>query len=145
MRGGDIGVNRALARIADIGRDTDAETAPLRHPENYPYDLNLADIAEVWRRGSVIASRLPDLAATALLKSPNLENFAGCVSDSGVGHWTIGAAIDESVPAHVLNAAPYQRYSSRGGEGFADKVVAALRFGFGGHEEKGAAKTRDVS
>ena len=109
-------------------RTTDAETAPLRHPENYPYDLNLADIAEVWRRGSVIASWLLDLAATALLKSPDLENFAGRVSDSGEGRWTIAAAIDVSVPAPVLSAALYQRYSSRGGDDFADKVLSALRY-----------------
>ena len=137
-----------ILRHANAGkqpRTTDAETAPLRHPENYPYDLNLADIAEVWRRGSVIASWLLDLAAAALLKSPDLENFAGRVSDSGEGRWTITAAIDESVPAPVLSAALYQRYSSRGGDDFADKVLSALRFGFGGHEEKGAAKTGGAS
>ena len=137
-----------ILRHANAGkrpRTTDAETAPLRHPENYPYDLNLADIAEVWRRGSVISSWLLDLAAAALLKSPDLENFAGRVSDSGEGRWTIAAAIDESVPAPVLSAALYQRYSSRGGDDFADKVLSALRFGFGGHEEKGAAKTGDAS
>ena len=137
-----------ILRHANAGkqsRTTDAETAPLRHPENYPYDLNLADIAEVWRRGSVIASWLLDLAATALLKSPDLENFAGRVSDSGEGRWTIAAAIDESVPAPVLSAALYQRYSSRGGDDFADKVLSALRFGFGGHEEKAAAKTGGAS
>ena len=137
-----------ILRHANAGkqpRTTDAETAPLRHPENYPYDLNLADIAEVWRRGSVIASWLLDLAATALLKSPDLENFAGRVSDSGEGRWTIAAAIDELVPAPVLSAALYQRYSSRGGDDFADKVLSALRFGFGGHEEKGAPKTGGAS
>jgi 6-phosphogluconate dehydrogenase len=137
-----------ILRHANAGkqpRTTDAETAPLRHPENYPYDLNLADIAEVWRRGSVIASWLLDLAAAALLKSPDLKNFAGRVSDSGEGRWTITAAIDESVPAPVLSAALYQRYSSRGGDDFADKVLSALRFGFGGHEEKGAAKPGDVA
>jgi 6-phosphogluconate dehydrogenase len=137
-----------ILRHANAGkqsRTTDAETAPLRHPENYPYDLNLADIAEVWRRGSVIASWLLDLAATALLKSPDLENFAGRVSDSGEGRWTIAAAIDESVPAPVLSAALYQRYSSRGGDDFADKVLSALRLGFGGHEEKGAPKTGAAS
>ena len=99
----------------------------------------------MWRRGSVIASWLLDLAATALLKSPDLENFAGRVSDSGEGRWTIAAAIDESVPAPVLSAALYQRYSSRGGDDFADKVLSALRFGFGGHEEKGAPKTGGAS
>ena len=137
-----------ILRHANAGkqpRTTDAETAPLRHPENYPYDLNLADIAEVWRRGSVIASWLLDLAATALLKSPDLKNFAGRVSDSGEGRWTIAAAIDELVPAPVLSAALYQRYSSRGGDDFADKVLSALRFGFGGHEEKGAPKNGDAA
>jgi 6-phosphogluconate dehydrogenase len=137
-----------ILRHANVGkqqRAVDAETAPLRHPENYPYDLNLADIAEVWRRGSVIASWLLDLAAAALLKSPDLENFAGRVSDSGEGRWTITAAIDESVPAPVLSAALYQRFSSRDGDDFADKVLSALRFEFGGHEEKGAAKNGDAS
>ena len=137
-----------ILRHANAGkqqRTTDAETAPLRHPELYPYDLNLADIAEVWRRGSVIASWLLDLAAAALLKSPDLENFAGRVSDSGEGRWTIAAAIDESVPAPVLSAALYQRFSSRVGDDFADKVLSALRFGFGGHEEKGAPKNGDAA
>jgi 6-phosphogluconate dehydrogenase len=137
-----------ILRHANAGkqpRTSDAETAPLRHPENYPYDLNLADIAEVWRRGSVISSWLLDLAAAALLKNPDLEKFAGRVSDSGEGRWTIAAAIDESVPAPVLSAALYQRYSSRGRDDFADKVLSALRFGFGGHEEKGVAKTGDAS
>ncbi len=118
----------------------DAETTPLRHPELYPYDLNLADIAEVWRRGSVIASWLLDLAATALLDSPDLAKFAGRVSDSGEGRWTIAAALDEAVPAPVLSAALYARFSSRGQDDFADKILSALRFQFGGHEEKAAAK-----
>jgi 6-phosphogluconate dehydrogenase len=117
----------------------DAETTPLRHPEYYPYDLNIADIAEVWRRGSVIASWLLDLAAISLLDSPDLGKFAGRVSDSGEGRWTIQAAIDESVPAPVLSAALYQRFSSRGEDDFADKVLSALRFQFGGHEEKPAS------
>lgn len=137
-----------ILRHANAGkrpRTADAETAPLRHPGNYPYDLNLADIAEVWRRGSVISSWLLDLAAAALLKSPDLEKFAGRVSDSGEGRWTIAAAIDESVPAPILSAALYQRFSSRGEADFADKVLSALRFEFGGHEEKGIAKTRDAS
>jgi 6-phosphogluconate dehydrogenase len=136
-----------ILRHANAGkqpRSADAETAPLRHPQNYLYDLNLADVAEVWRRGSVISSWLLDLAAAALLKSPDLEDFAGRVSDSGEGRWTIAAAIDESVPAPVLSAALYQRFSSRGGDDFADKVLSALRFGFGGHEEKGAAKSGDA-
>src|SRR6202167_1285058 len=117
-------------------RTVDAETTPLRHPELYPYDLNLADIAEVWRRGSVIASWLLDLAATALLDSPDLAKFAGRVSDSGEGRWTIAAALDEAVPAPVLSAALYARFSSRGQDDFADKILSALRYQFGGHEEK---------
>src|SRR5665213_3519743 len=117
-------------------RTVDAETTPLRHPEHYPYDLNLADIAEVWRRGSVIASWLLDLTALSLLDSPDLAKFAGRVSDSGEGRWTIAAAIDESVPAPVLSAALYARFSSRGADDFADKVLSALRFRFGGHAEK---------
>ena len=118
----------------------DAETTPLRHPEHYPYDLNLADIAEVWRRGSVIASRLLDLAAIALIDNPDLAKFAGRVSDSGEGRWTVMAAIDESVPAPVLSAALYERFSSRGEADFADRVLSALRYEFGGHEEKAAPK-----
>jgi 6-phosphogluconate dehydrogenase len=122
-------------------RTVDAETTPLRHPEYYPYDLNLADIAEVWRRGSVIASWLLDLAAMALLESPDLAKFAGRVSDSGEGRWTIAAAVDEAVPAPVLSAALYERFGSRGEADFADKVLSALRYEFGGHEEKAAATT----
>ena len=120
-------------------RTVDAETTPLRHPEYYPYDLNLADVAEVWRRGSVIASWLLDLAATALLENPGLAKFTGRVSDSGEGRWTIMAAIDEAVPAPVLSAALYERFSSRGEADFADKVLSALRYEFGGHEEKAVA------
>jgi 6-phosphogluconate dehydrogenase len=122
-------------------RTVDAETTPLRHPEHYPYDLKLADIAEVWRRGSVIASWLLDLAALALLQSPDLAKFAGRVSDSGEGRWTIAAAIDEAVPAPVLSAALYARFGSRGEADFADKVLSALRYEFGGHEEKAAVTT----
>ena len=132
-----------ILRHANAGkqqRTVDAETAPLRNPESYPYDLNLADIAEVWRRGSVISSWLLDLAAVALLKSPDLANFSGRVSDSGEGRWTIAAAIDVSVPAPVLSAALYQRFSSQGGDDFADKVLSALRYQFGGHEEKAAVR-----
>jgi 6-phosphogluconate dehydrogenase len=132
-----------ILRHANAGkqrRTVDAETTPLRHPEHYPYDLNLSEIAEVWRRGSVIASWLLDLAAIALLDSPDLAKFAGRVSDSGEGRWTIAAAIDESVPAPVLTAALYERFSSRGEGDFADKVLSALRYQFGGHEEKAAAK-----
>lgn len=128
-----------ILRHANVGKQQqadDAETTPLRHPEHYPYDLNLADIAEVWRRGSVIASWLLDLTAMSLLDSPDLAKFAGRVSDSGEGRWTVAAAIDESVPAPVLSAALYERFSSRGQDDFADKVLSALRFQFGGHKEK---------
>jgi 6-phosphogluconate dehydrogenase len=133
---------------ANIGKQkqaADAETTPLRHPEYYPYDLNIADIAEVWRRGSVIASWLLDLAAISLLDSPDLAKFAGRVSDSGEGRWTIAAAIDESVPAPVLSAALYERFSSRGEDDFAEKLLSALRFQFGGHEEKAASTTTTAS
>ena len=112
---------------------------PLRHPELYQYDLDLADIAEVWRRGSVISSWLLDLAARALLESPGLATFAGRVSDSGEGRWTIMAAVDEAVPAPVLSAALYERFGSRGEADFADRMLSALRFEFGGHLEKGPA------
>src|SRR5664280_2085803 len=131
-----------ILRHANAGkqrRAVDAETTPLRHPELYPYDLKLADIAEVWRRGSVIASWLLDLAAIALLESPDLAKFAGRVSDSGEGRWTIMAAIDEAVPAPVLSAAVYERFGSRGQADFADSTLSALRYEFGGHEEKAAA------
>lgn len=117
-------------------RTVDAETTPLRNPELYQYDLNLRDIAEVWRRGSVIASWLLDLTSAALVKSPQLKEFAGRVSDSGEGRWTITAAIDESVPVPVLSAALYARFSSRGEAEFADKLMSAMRFQFGGHVEK---------
>lgn len=129
-----------ILRRANVGKDhtgeADAETTPLRCPEYYQYDLNLADITEVWRRGSVVASWLLDLAARALIDSPDLENFGGHVSDSGEGRWTIRAAIDESVPAPVLSAALYERFSSRGEDEFADKLLSALRYQFGGHMEK---------
>jgi 6-phosphogluconate dehydrogenase len=114
----------------------DAETTPLRDPEHYRYDFDLAEIAEVWRRGSVIASWLLDLTAGALIKDPELSNFAGRVSDSGEGRWTIRAAIDEGVPAHVLSSALYERFSSRGEGDFADKLLSAMRYEFGGHLEK---------
>jgi 6-phosphogluconate dehydrogenase len=133
-----------ILRHANAGKEqrtADAETTPLRHPEFYQYDLNLADIAEVWRRGSVIASWLLDLAAIALLDSPDLAKYAGRVSDSGEGRWTIAAAIDESVPTPVLSAALYDRFNSRGEGEFADKALSALRYQFGGHEEKAAPKT----
>jgi 6-phosphogluconate dehydrogenase len=128
-----------VLRSANIGKQThtvDAETTPLRDPEHYQYDLNLPDIAELWRRGSVIASWLLDLTASALAKDPALSGFAGRVSDSGEGRWTIKAAIDEAVPAHVLTAALYERFSSRGEAEFADKLLSAMRYEFGGHIEK---------
>lgn len=128
------------ANAGTVGRETDAETTPLRNPELYQYDLNLADITEVWRRGSVVASWLLDLSAIALLDNPDLKNFQGRVSDSGEGRWTIAAAIDEGVPAHVLSAALYERFSSRGEAGFADRLLSAMRYEFGGHIEKDANK-----
>jgi 6-phosphogluconate dehydrogenase len=115
---------------------TDAETTPLRHPEYYQYDFNLRDVAEVWRRGSVIASWLLDLTAAALVQDPQLSDFAGRVSDSGEGRWTINAAIDEAVPVHVLSAALHERFSSRGRSDFQDKLLSAMRYEFGGHVEK---------
>ncbi len=127
-----------ILRHANIGKRehaVDAETTPLRDPEAYQYDFNLTDVAEVWRRGSVIASWLLDLSADALLKSPDLSNFGGRVSDSGEGRWTLQAAIDEAVPSHVLSAALYERFDSRGQADFANKVLSAMRFQFGGHHE----------
>jgi 6-phosphogluconate dehydrogenase len=132
-----------VLRAANVGKQEhtiDAETTPLRDPEHYQYDLNLPDIAEVWRRGSVIASWLLDLTATALVADPALSGFEGRVSDSGEGRWTIKAAIDEAVPAHVLTAALYERFSSRGEADFADKLLSAMRYEFGGHLEKSANK-----
>ena len=114
----------------------DAETTPLRDPEDYQYELNLPDIAEVWRRGSVIASWLLDLTADALVEDPALAKFAGRVSDSGEGRWTIKAAIDEGVPVPVLTTALYERFASRGEADYQDKLLSAMRFGFGGHLEK---------
>jgi 6-phosphogluconate dehydrogenase len=128
-----------ILRSANIGKQShavDAETTPLRDPEHYQYDFNLPDIAEVWRRGSVVASWLLDLSASALIKDPTLKAFQGRVSDSGEGRWTIKAALDEAVPAHVLSAALYERFSSRGEADFADKVLSAMRYEFGGHLEK---------
>jgi 6-phosphogluconate dehydrogenase len=130
-----------VLRAANIGKQTheiDAETTPLRDPEHYQYDLDLADIAEVWRRGSVIASWLLDLTASALLDDPALAKFAGRVSDSGEGRWTIKAGIDEGVPTPVLTTALYERFSSRGNAEFQDKVLSAMRYEFGGHLEKSA-------
>jgi 6-phosphogluconate dehydrogenase len=126
---------------ANVGKNKqveDAETTPLRYPEHYMYDLNLPDVAEVWRRGSVIASWLLDLTAIALVKSPKLADFSGRVSDSGEGRWTIQAAIEEGTPAPVLTAALYERFTSRGESDFANKLLSAMRFEFGGHHEKKA-------
>jgi 6-phosphogluconate dehydrogenase len=132
-----------ILRSANIGKKQgaiDAETTPLRDPEYYQYELDLRDITEVWRRGSVIASWLLDLTAASLIQDPNLAQYAGRVSDSGEGRWTIKAAIDEAVPAPVLSAALYQRFSSRGEADYQDRVLSAMRYGFGGHLEKAAAK-----
>jgi 6-phosphogluconate dehydrogenase len=130
----------AHANVGKNEQSHDAETTPLRNPEEFQFDLNLRDITEVWRRGSVIASWLLDLTAAALLKDPTLTNFGGRVSDSGEGRWTIKAAIDEAVPTPVLSAALYSRFSSRGEAEFADKLLSAMRFEFGGHIEKPASK-----
>jgi len=132
-----------ILRDANVGKQTgtiDAETTPVPHPEHYQYDLNLRDIAEVWRRGSVIASWLLDLTAISLVEDPALTKFAGRVSDSGEGRWTIKAAIDEAVPAPVLSAALYQRFTSRGEADYQDKLLSAMRFQFGGHLEKPVEK-----
>jgi 6-phosphogluconate dehydrogenase len=124
------------ANVGKAKQTTDAETTPLRHPDLYRYDIDIAQVTEVWRRGSVISSWLLDLAAAALRKSPDLADFAGRVSDSGEGRWTLQAAIDESVPAPVISAALFARFGSRGGADYADRLLSALRFGFGGHLEK---------
>jgi 6-phosphogluconate dehydrogenase len=134
-----FGVLKA-AGAGKVQSEVDAETTPLRDPEHYQYDFNLTDVSEVWRRGSVIASWLLDLTANAFTGDPNLSQFAGRVSDSGEGRWTIKAAIDEDVPVPVLSTALYQRFTSRGAAGFEDKVLSAMRFGFGGHLEKPVAK-----
>jgi 6-phosphogluconate dehydrogenase len=129
----------AVLRAANVGRQTtkvNAETTPLRHPVNYQFDLPLGDIAEVWRRGSVIASWLLDLTANALARDPQLAQFEGRVSDSGEGRWTVKAAVDEGVPVPVLSAALYARFSSRGEADYQDKMLSALRFQFGGHAEE---------
>ena len=130
-----------VLRAANIGKQEntiDAETTPLRDPDHYQYDLDLGNIAEMWRRGSVIASWLLDLTAISLAQDPALSGFAGKVSDSGEGRWTIKAAIDESVPVPVLTTALYERFSSRGESDFQDKLLSAMRFQFGGHLEKSA-------
>jgi len=132
-----------ILKAANVGKQThedDAETTPLRDPAHYQYDLNLADIAEVWRRGSVVASWLLDLTAASLIEDPSLSKFAGRVSDSGEGRWTIKAAIDEAVPTPVLTTALYARFSSRGEADYQDKLLSAMRFQFGGHLEKAAGK-----
>ena len=132
-----------ILRDANIGKEKheiDAETTPLRDPEHYQYDLNLRDVAEVWRRGSVIASWLLDLTSAALVKDPSLGQFAGRVSDSGEGRWTIKAAIDEGVPVPVLSASLYERFSSRGQADYQNRLLSAMRFAFGGHLEKAAEK-----
>jgi 6-phosphogluconate dehydrogenase len=136
----------SILRSANVGKQrksaADAETTPLRDPEHYQYDMNLRDIAEVWRRGSVIASWLLDLTAVALLQDQDLSKFAGHVSDSGEGRWTIKAAIDEAVPAPVLTTALYERFSSRGEADFANKLLSAMRYQFGGHLEKSDGKSK---
>jgi 6-phosphogluconate dehydrogenase len=137
-----------ILRAANVGKQDhaiDAETTPLRDPEHYQYSLDLPDITEVWRRGSVIASWLLDLSASALLADPALSKFAGRVSDSGEGRWTIKAAIDEGVPAHVLTTALYERFSSRGEADFANKLLSAMRYEFGGHLEKSEAKSQTAA
>ena len=128
------------ANAGKQGRLADAETAPLRNPEHYQYDFNLADVAEVWRRGSVVASWLLDLTAISLFENPGLEKFSGHVSDSGEGRWTILAAIEESAPAPVLTASLFARFDSRGESEFANKLLSAMRYQFGGHVERSAAK-----
>jgi len=132
-----------ILKAANVGKqshEADAETTPLREPEHYQYELNLADIAEVWRRGSVVASWLLDLTAASLIEDPALKKFAGRVSDSGEGRWTIKAAIDEAVPTPVLTTALYARFSSRGEADYQDKLLSAMRFQFGGHIEKAAGQ-----
>jgi 6-phosphogluconate dehydrogenase len=127
-----------ILRHAGIGRKdrpADSETAPLRNPEHYPYDLDLADVAELWRRGSVVTSWLLDLAAAAFAKDPALSQFGGTVSDSGEGRWTVQVANEQGVPAHVLTAALFERFASRGTDQFQNQVLSAMRFGFGGHRE----------
>jgi 6-phosphogluconate dehydrogenase len=124
------------ANIGKARHEIDAETTPLRHPEHYQYDFDLGAITELWRRGSVVASWLLDLTAASFVKSPRLDDFQGRVSDSGEGRWTVAAAIDEAVPAHVLTASLLERFASRGEDDFQNRVLSAMRFGFGGHVEK---------
>jgi 6-phosphogluconate dehydrogenase len=132
-----------VLRHANVGKRAgavDAETTPLRNPAHFQYDFNLTDVTELWRRGSVVASWLLDLTASALLKEPDLSRFAGQVSDSGEGRWTLTAAIEEGTPVPVLSAALYQRFSSRGEDDFANKLLSAMRFEFGGHDERAHKK-----
>src|SRR3989441_1961053 len=133
-----LGVLRS-ANVGKQGHEVDAETTPLREPKHYQYDFNLSDIAEVWRRGSVVASWLLDLSASALIKDPQLKSFQGRVSDSGEGRWTIKAAVDEAVPVPVLSAALYERFTSRGEADFGDKLLSAMRYEFGGPLQKPSA------
>jgi 6-phosphogluconate dehydrogenase len=128
------------ANVGKHQREVDAETAPLRNAEHYQYDLDLSEITEVWRRGSVVASWLLDLTASALVASPELADFEGRVSDSGEGRWTVIAAVEEGAPAPVISASLYNRFSSRGEADFADKILSAMRYEFGGHKEKAAVK-----
>ena len=124
------------ANIGKASHEKDAETTPLRNPEHYQYDFNIGEITELWRRGSVVASWLLDLTAQSFVTSPDLSNFSGKVSDSGEGRWTVAAANDEGVPAHVLTASLFERFASRGQDDFQNRVLSAMRFGFGGHVEK---------
>ena len=128
------------ANVGKMKQEDDAETAPLRHPELYQYDMNLPEVAEVWRRGSVIGSWLLDLTASALHEKPDLSEFAGRVSDSGEGRWTVQAAVDEGIPSPVISAALFSRFASRGAEEFSDRLLSAMRYEFGGHKEKPAGK-----
>jgi 6-phosphogluconate dehydrogenase len=128
------------ANVGKVKREVDAETTPLRHPELYQYDMDMPEVAEVWRRGSVIGSWLLDLTAAALRENPDLSNFAGRVSDSGEGRWTVQAAVDEGIPAPVISAALSSRFASRGNEEYAAKLLSAMRYEFGGHKEKSADK-----
>src|ERR1700676_5492963 len=139
MIGGELDILKH-ANAGKSQRETDAETTPLRNPEHYQYDFNLADVTEVWRRGSVVASWLLDLTASAMIKDPQLAKFSGRVSDSGEGRWTILAAVEEGAPAPVLSAALYERFTSRGESDFANRLLSAMRFEFGGHLEKKAEK-----
>jgi 6-phosphogluconate dehydrogenase len=127
------------ANVGNTKQEDDAETAPLRRPDLYKYEMNLPEVAEVWRRGSVIGSWLLDLTAAALREKPDLSDFAGRVSDSGEGRWTVQAAVDEGIPSPVISAALFSRFASRGAEEYADRLLSAMRYEFGGHKEKSEA------